>query len=394
MPDDILHHHYRSIYHHSEVQSAERKQVRWNMAQVQKDRCEQQRERNGQRDDESRPSIEQKQKQNHRYQDHALGEVVHHGVQREVQQVAAIQHRNHLHARRKDAMIQLVDLLVNGFQSRFFVGAFAHQDTALDHVRFVDDAPVLHMVGTRHMAQSNFGALHNVTDVLDPKSRSGLGFQDSLVDVVGTGEESERADIHLLQTDFYETAAGIDVVIGDLLLHLANTQSVGDKLARIHADLILAHGSTEIGNVNNIGYGLELFEQDPIFERPELHQVVPGIRTAQRVPIDLPRRAPVCADLRLQVLSVGKIDLRESFENLLPVPVVYRGVIENKEHERQTENGLRPQIGHVRHAGHLYLDGDGDLLFYLFGGASRPLRDHGHVVVGNVGISFHRQVVE
>src|SRR5580698_841976 len=251
MPDDVLHHHYRSIYHHSEVQGAERKQVRWNMAQVQKDRCEQQRERNGQRDDESRPSIEQKQKQNHRYQDHALGEVVHHGVQREVQQVAAIQHRNHLHARRKDAMIQLVDLLVNGFQSRFFVGAFAHQDTALDHVRFVDDPPVLHMVGARHMAQSNFGALHNVTDVLDPKSSSGLGFQDSL----------------------------IDVVIGDLLLHLANTQSVGDKLARIHADLILAHGSTEIGNVNNIGHGLELFEQDPIFERPELHQVVPGVRT-------------------------------------------------------------------------------------------------------------------
>ena len=49
---------------------------------------------------------------------------------------------------------------------------------------------------------------------------------------------------------------------------------------------------------------------------------------------------------------------------------------------------------HVRDAGHLDLDGDGDLLLNLFGGASGPLRDDLDVVVGDVGVGFDGQVVE
>ena len=49
---------------------------------------------------------------------------------------------------------------------------------------------------------------------------------------------------------------------------------------------------------------------------------------------------------------------------------------------------------HVRDARHLDLDGNGDLLLDLFGGAAGPLRDDLHVVVGDVGIGFNRQVME
>ena len=48
----------------------------------------------------------------------------------------------------------------------------------------------------------------------------------------------------------------------------------------------------------------------------------------------------------------------------------------------------------VRDAVHDDFDGDGDLLFDLFGGAAGPLRDHLDVVVGHVGIGFHRQIVK
>src|SRR5208282_852129 len=50
--------------------------------------------------------------------------------------------------------------------------------------------------------------------------------------------------------------------------------------------------------------------------------------------------------------------------------------------------------GHVRHSRHLHLDGNSDLLLHLFRGAPRPLGNDGHVVVGDVGIGLHRQVVK
>ena len=48
----------------------------------------------------------------------------------------------------------------------------------------------------------------------------------------------------------------------------------------------------------------------------------------------------------------------------------------------------------VRQAVHDDLDGNGDLLLDFFGGVAGPLRDDLDVVVGDVGIGFHRQVVE
>ena len=128
--------------------------------------------------------------------------------------------------------------------------------------------------------------------------------------------------------------------------------------------------------------------------RPQFHQVVPGIGASQRVPVDLARGAPVRADLRLQVLSGREIDLGEPFQHLLPVPVVDGTVVEDHDHERQAENGLGAQKGHVRHSGHLNFDRNRDLLFHFFGGTARPLGNDRHIVVGDIGIGLHRQVVK
>src|SRR5579863_548915 len=43
---------------------------------------------------------------------------------------------------------------------------------------------------------------------------------------------------------------------------------------------------------------------------------------------------------------------------------------------------------------HHDLDGDRNLLFHFLGRAARPLRNDGYVIVGDVGIRFHRQVVK
>ena len=176
------------------------------------------------------------------------------------------------------------------------------------------------------------------------------------------------------------------------MLHLPDAQSVGDELVRVDAHLVLTHRAPEVGHVDHVRNGFELFEEHEVFEGPELHQVVPGIGAPQRVPIDLANGAPVGADPRLEALR--QVDLREPLEDLLAVPVVHGAVVEDHDHERQAENGLGAQIGHVRHAGHLNFDRNRDLLFHFLCRPARPLRNHLNVVVGHVGIRLHGEAAK
>ena len=42
-------------------------------------------------------------------------------------------------------------------------------------------------------------------------------------------EEPERADVHLLHALFHKTAAGVDAVVGQLLLNLPDGEPIGDE---------------------------------------------------------------------------------------------------------------------------------------------------------------------
>jgi hypothetical protein len=59
MADDVFDHDHRAIDHHAEVQRAERKQVGGNVAQVEADGGEHQREGNGERNDDGAAHIAQ-----------------------------------------------------------------------------------------------------------------------------------------------------------------------------------------------------------------------------------------------------------------------------------------------------------------------------------------------
>ena len=129
-------------------------------------------------------ALQEKQEENDRDQDHSLGQVVHDRVQGVVQQVAAVQHGNHLHAGWQNAVVELVHFVVDGLERGFLFRAFAQQHAALDDVRLIDDAPILHVVGPGHVAQADLRALRDVRNIFDPQGGAGLGFQDSLLDVV------------------------------------------------------------------------------------------------------------------------------------------------------------------------------------------------------------------
>ena len=112
MADDVFDHYHGAFHDHAEIQRAERQQVGGNVLQVQTNGGEQQGKRNRSGNDEGAADVAQEKKQNDRDQDHSFGQVVQHGVGGEVNQIAAIDERNDLHARGQDVIVHLLDFFV------------------------------------------------------------------------------------------------------------------------------------------------------------------------------------------------------------------------------------------------------------------------------------------
>ena len=90
----------------------------------------------------------------------------------------------------------------------------------------------------------------------------------------------------------------------------------------------------------------------------------------------------------------GKVNLAEALDHMLAVHVAGGSVVEDQHDAGKAGQRGRAQVGKAGNAGHLDLDGDGDLALDLLGRAARPLGDDLDVVVGDVGIGFNRQGAE
>ena len=97
----------------------------------------------------------------------------------------------------------------------------------------------------RELAQPDLGAL--LTTAMS-FTRSGVPFlrvDHRLFDVVNVLEQTDFADIHLLHPSSMKLPPRIGIVVGKLLLHLADVQSIGDQLVRIDAHLVFARRAAE-----------------------------------------------------------------------------------------------------------------------------------------------------
>ena len=152
---------HRAVHHHSEIERAQRKQIGGNIAQIQADGSKQQREGDGQDDDKRRPEIAEKEKQNDGDQQDALGQVVHHRVSSEVNQVAAIEKRNDLHARRQKVRRSDRPPSHEGRQHRVGACAFSQQHDAFDDIVVVENRAVFAMNRLCRSAQPDLGPLRD-----------------------------------------------------------------------------------------------------------------------------------------------------------------------------------------------------------------------------------------
>ena len=135
-------------------------------------------------------------------------------------------------------------------------------------------------------------------DILHVQRRSVLGREHRVFDVAHVLDQAHFAHIDLLQAGLNEAAAGVGVVVGELLLHLRDAEPVGDQLVGIDAHLILARRTAEAGDVHDVRNGLEVLLDHPVFERLQLHHVILRIGAVQREEVDLADGTPVGAHLR------------------------------------------------------------------------------------------------
>ncbi len=190
------------------------------MSQVQADGGEQQRKRNGQRNDNGAANVPQKQEQNDDDQGHAFGKIVQHRVRGVVNQIVAVQIRNDLYAGRKDVLIQPLHHGVKIFQHGGRVGALAQKDDALDHIVVVHHRPVRAMDRFADLAETNLRTLGHLRDVLHPQRRAILRLDDGLLDVLDALDQADGAHIDLLRALLNEASTGVGVAVRQLLLDL------------------------------------------------------------------------------------------------------------------------------------------------------------------------------
>ena len=88
---DVFHHDHGAIHDHAEIECAERKQIRRNVAEIEKNGGEKQCEGNRDRDDQRAANVAQEDKKNQRNQDHAVGEISQNRVGGVMHQFAAVE---------------------------------------------------------------------------------------------------------------------------------------------------------------------------------------------------------------------------------------------------------------------------------------------------------------
>jgi hypothetical protein len=120
---------------------------------------------------------------------------------------------------------------VNSLQRRVGVGAFAQQRNPGNHIVVIDELSILVPDRPRELAQPDLRTLRHHGDISHADGSAVLGRDHRVLDVLYVPDQAHFLNIDLLQAGFDKAAAGVGVVVGELLLHLADAQSIEMSLS-------------------------------------------------------------------------------------------------------------------------------------------------------------------
>jgi hypothetical protein len=113
-----------------------------------------------------------------------------------------------------------------------------------------------------NLAEANLGPLRYGANVLDAMAAPAWVLTTVFSMSCGAGVEARRLHVDLLRALLDEAAAGVGVVVGDLLLDLANAEAVGDEFVGVELDLVFAVGPPKLATSTTPLTLLKVFSSD------------------------------------------------------------------------------------------------------------------------------------
>ena len=162
-----------------------------------------------------------------------------------------------LYVGRQDVFVQLFGHGLDAAQNDLRLLADPHEDDAFDGLILPH---VAELAEARRVSDLDLG------DVLDEDRNAVLLLQDDVADVGGVADQAKAADVIELAALGIESAAGVGVVVAQLLGDLRHGDAVGEQLVGIEQHLILHGGAAETGIVGHALNGAEMAFDHPILD--------------------------------------------------------------------------------------------------------------------------------
>src|SRR5262249_18066460 len=99
--------------------------------------------------------------------------------------------------------------------------------------------------GLPELSEPNLRSLSDYREVLDAQAGAVLRFQECVFNVLDRPDEADLPHVDLLSALLGEAAAGVGVVVGQLLFDVGQAQPIRDQLFGIDANLILTRHPSE-----------------------------------------------------------------------------------------------------------------------------------------------------
>ena len=377
-----LRHHDRSIHQDTEIDGAQREEVRRNAGEVHQDEGDQQGDGDGGGHDQGAVRAPEEDQQDADNQQHTEEERVLDGAEGGSHELGPVQERTDAHALGEHVGIQFVHGRVDFLQDRGRVLVAEHLDDALHAV--VDGMLV---VQEAHHAFSLEVAVFEFAEVGKEDRRAVDGFHDDAAEVFEVLDQAHPAHNVTLFAGGQHAAAAVGVIVFDGLLHLGQGEAIFEHTVRIDFQLELRGQAAEVADRRHARDLLQPGNDHPLVQVSEFPQGM--IVALQDIAIDLPRRGGQRIQLRGRV--VRQVHALDALPHPLAGPVVLRAIVEDQDDDGQAE-GV-PAAHHIqrRDAVQRPLQGDGDLLFDLLGRQAGDLGHHLHGHVGDVRIGIDRE---
>src|ERR1700722_5245597 len=166
-----------------------------------------------------------------------------------MKQLGPIKEGDDSYAARKNIVVQLLDFFMNSLQGRLCIRAFPQQKNAGAYIIVVHHDSIFAMNRSPELPEPDLWPLRDNSNVLDPQGGAGLGQDHRVFNVSYISDQTYFANVKLLQTRLDKAAAGIGIVVGELLFHLREAQPVGNQFVGIYAHLIFAGRSAKTAHV-------------------------------------------------------------------------------------------------------------------------------------------------